>query len=151
MNQLIVFLLLIGFIIFIPVGALIHVIAPKSKVNYSYQQLLLIICIIIKFLSLLFLKIGRFMCLPCIKFITFTISYITFIVLLVLSSLRIVQRDLDEGLFSHHYNESYEKYQIYMKKELKYKFPTNDFHIRTTQPNNVDLAICVWLLGSKIH
>lgn len=96
------------------------------------------------------LKVGRFMCLPCIKFITFTISYLTFIVLLVLSSLRIVQKDLDEGAFSAMYNQSYQKYLIYMKKNLTYKFPTNDFYIRTTQPNNVDLAICIWLLGKLL-
>lgn len=88
--------------------------------------------------------------LPCIKFITFTASYITLMVLLVLSSLRVENKDLDEGSFKDLYNHTYESYQIYIKRNLTYKFQTENFFIRNTRPNNIDLTICVWLLGSTL-
>lgn len=133
------------FIIFIPVGAIIHIIVPKSKVNPI--QSIGVGFIISFFSSFCLFQVGKFMCLPCIKFITFTFSYLGFIVLLVLSSLRIVNNDLGEGSFKQMYNDSYEKYLVYYEKNLTYKFPTKDFYIRTTQPNSIDLAICIWLLG----
>lgn len=86
--------------------------------------------------------------LPCVKFVTFTTSYIAFVVLLVLSSLRVEQRDLDEGRFSELYNESYEKYLIYHENEnLTYKFFPKDFYIRSTTPSSIDIVVCIWLLG----
>lgn len=90
------------------------------------------------------------MCLPCIKFITFSMSYLGFMVLLIISSLRFIQLDLTDGLFSDLYPAFKHNYENYINNHnLTYKFPIADFYIRNTKPNSIDIAICVWLLGNK--
>lgn len=147
MNKLIIFLLLIGFIFLIPIGALIFMIAPKSKVCnfflfYSEFQIY----------NLKLIKFGKFMCLPSIKFITFTISYIVFIIMLVASSLQFAEEEKQREKFSTFYPEYLNNFTLYFKNEnLKYKFETEDFYIRNNVFRNIDLAICVWLIGILLN
>ena len=88
------------------------------------------------------------MCLPYIKFITYTISYLLFILLVVISSLIAPNDEKHRDKFSVFYPEYAEIYHKYVENEhLTYKFPTNDFFIRNYKPSVLDVVICVWLFG----
>lgn len=86
------------------------------------------------------------MCLPCIKFISFTVSYFTFIGLIIAST--VLFRVEESEKFSDAFHVFYENYTKYHENhELKYRFETNNFYLRNNKPNFLDICICVWLLG----
>ena len=86
--------------------------------------------------------------LPCIKFITFTLSYTLFIVMMVIVSLRLQQDYSTYEKFSHSYPNFFENYTNYFEnKNLSIRFGASDFFIRNTIPNSLDLVVCIWLFG----
>lgn len=88
------------------------------------------------------------MSLPCIKFVSFTVSYIVFACMVVLSSLRFGENYSNLEQFSRTYPERFENYTNYFENpHLKYRFVVKDFFIRPNEPNILDLLICIWLLG----
>ncbi|CAF0714386.1 unnamed protein product [Brachionus calyciflorus] len=121
-HKVLIILLIIAFIFFIPFGSMIFIILPRSK-------------------------FGKFMSLPCIKFLTFTISYILFISMLIYNGIQFDNEEKSRLKFSQTYPEQFENFTQYFEADLKIKFEARDFYIRKSQPNNLDLAICIWLLG----
>lgn len=88
------------------------------------------------------------MSLPCIKFITFTTSYLAFIGMLIASSILFEEEEKNREKFSISYPQYFENYTQYFKNNnLTYRFETSDFYIRKNDVNNLDIAICVWLIG----
>ena len=88
------------------------------------------------------------MSLPFIKFFTFTISYIGFVFMIISSSLQLQNEQKNRERFSKIYEEHVLNYSAYINNsELKYKFKTDDFFIRKNNPDYLDIAICIWLLG----
>ena len=86
--------------------------------------------------------------LPCIKFITFTISYIIFLVLIIATSLRL---DYDFSTFiqfSKVYPDRVLNYTNYIKNEaISIRFIPTDFYLRSDSPVTLDLVVCIWLFG----
>jgi len=86
--------------------------------------------------------------LPCIKFITFTLSYITFLVLLIVVSLRFEYDYSAYVQFSKAYQDRVLNYTNYINNEdIAIRFVPTDFYIRIDMPSPLDLVVCVWLLG----
>ena len=144
MNQGLAILLLISFLFFLPFGSLIFMIAPNTKVTLliiSFKSLNLIL-----FLNV---KPGKFMCLPFIKFLTFTISYMGFVCMIIASSLQFESDQKHRERFSHVYPDFHENFTAYVEnEELHYRFEAPDFYIRKNQPDYLDIAICIWLFGT---
>jgi hypothetical protein len=126
MNQMLALLVYFCFIISIPVLAIGYIIAPNSK-------------------------IGRFMSLPIIKFISNVASYITFIGLIIGSSIEFVYVETTKIKFSTVFPGYYHNYTEYIESNLTFKFDTPDFYIRSNKPSNLDILICIWVVGLIIN
>ena len=90
------------------------------------------------------------MCLPFVKFFSYTISYFIFICLLIASSTQYIK---DENLIklSINYNQYYFNYtNYYSNKKLTYRFQTSDMYLRSSKINIIDYIICTWLLGKYL-
>jgi hypothetical protein len=123
MNKITTFFLFVAYTFFMPIGSFIYMALPKSK-------------------------IGLFMSLPYIKFVTFTISYLFFILLILISSLQLPEKEKQTHKFSEVFHDRLDLFEHYVENhELTYRFEVNDFHIRPHHPFVVDIIICVWLLG----
>lgn len=146
MNQISVFFFYIGLIFFCPFGSLIYVIAPKSKVIIFYFKLVLIK------LKIIF-KIGNLMSLPFIKFFYYTLSYFIFLSLILVSSFQFKSNVINHEKLSDVYHENYKDFYDYVHNEnLTYRFETDDFFIRKNDsPSNIDILICVWLVGNILE
>ena len=124
MNKIQVFFLFICYIFFMPIGSIIYMVMPYSKV-------------------------GKFMSLPYIKFITNILSYLLFIVLIVISSLKDPDNERHRDKFSVIYRDRVDIFEHYVENhDLIYRFHVNDFYFRKDEPFVVDIIICVWLLGN---
>lgn len=145
-NEYLIALMIISFMFFVPFGSLIYIAAPKSKVKISVPFLQIYLFKIFKFVNLI--KVGKFMHLPCIKFISFTISYIIFLVLIIATSLRL---DYDFSTFiqfSKVYPDRVLNYTDYIKNEaISIRFIPTDFYLRSDSPVTLDLVVCIWLFG----
>jgi hypothetical protein len=145
MNQINVFLAYFGLILFCPIGSIIYVIAPKSKVFININ-----IFSVITYSKMPLIQIGSFMSLPFIKFYYYTISYLIFICLILISSFQNIQNIIAEEKLSIHFSEYYDDFNSYVNnKNLTYRFPVYDFCLRKNDvPNIVDILICIMLLGN---
>ena len=88
------------------------------------------------------------MCLPFIKFFSYSISYLAFIGMIIAASLQFPEDQRLRERFSSvypHYKENFTKYTE--NHELTYRFEAPDFYFRSSKPYNIDMAICLWLLG----
>jgi hypothetical protein len=124
MNKIQVFFLFIGYFFFMPFGSIVYMILPYSKV-------------------------GKFMSLPFIKFITNILSYLIFVILIVISSLKNPDNQKHRDKFSVVYHDRLDIFKHYVENhDLTYRFQVDDFYFRKDQVFVVDIIICVWLLGS---
>jgi hypothetical protein len=95
-----------------------------------------------------FKKVGRFMCQPCVKFISHTITYIVFILLIIISSLQFAQDEKQARKFSNLYPALMPNFTDYVNNVyLKYRFNENDFYLRSSFPSNIDFVISIWIFG----
>lgn len=123
MNQAGTLFLLICFILWMPFGCIAYIFAPNSKV-------------------------GRFMSLPCIKFITLTTSYLCFIAMIIFTSLQFASDQKMAVSFSSLFPMYVQNFTNYSSNEnLKYRFVASDFYLRRTTINDLDIVIVIWLLG----
>ncbi len=93
------------------------------------------------------------MSLPCIKFFTYTVSYIFFIVMVLVSSLDKFASPAQEDIlkFSTGYPNLFQNYTDYVNNpNISQKFYPKDFYLRHHGPDYLDIAICVYLLGTDI-
>ncbi len=123
MNDAASIFLLIAFIFWIPFGCFAYIIAPKSK-------------------------IGRFMSLPFIKFITLTTSYLFFILFVVINNLSYAYNLQNSQRFSTLYPLYANNFSAYTNNQnLTYRFESDDFYIRMDNASTYDIIIIVWLIG----
>jgi hypothetical protein len=88
---------------------------------------------------------------PCIKFISHTTSYIAFITMIIVSS---VQFSFDQNTrcnFSQIISPSaYNTYRKYASNgNVTYTFDFEDFFVRRSHPEALDLAITIWVAGEE--
>lgn len=101
----------------------------------------------ISILTKIFFKVGKFMSLPCVKFITFITSYLLFISMLVANGIQFDYDETNNLKFSETYPQFFDNFTNYFNSDLTYKFEVNDFYIRKNKPSKLDYAVCVWLIG----
>jgi len=90
--------------------------------------------------------------LPCIKFITFTLSYITFLVLIIATSLRLDDENSLNAQFSKLYPDRMVNYTNYINNNaVGIRFVPSDFYLRNDTPVSLDLVVCIWLFGINIY
>ena len=88
------------------------------------------------------------MSLPSIKFASFTVSYLAFIAMLVASNLQYKQDQKNRINFSQAYATRVNNYTAYVSNPtLKYRFKPDNFFIRKDMPMELDIAICIWVVG----
>src|SRR5689334_331159 len=90
------------------------------------------------------------MSLPCIRFVSFTLSYLTFIILITASSLQFAANEkYTKSRLSQSFPDQFQNYYVNysQRTDLAIKFPTNDFYIRHSTPLRLDIAICIFILG----
>ena len=89
------------------------------------------------------------MSLPCIKFFTSTISYFIFVVTILMSSMELYEDTAgDLQQFSVVYQNVFANYTKYVEDtSIQYRFKPTDFFIRKHEPDYLDIAICIYLLG----
>ena len=123
MNPIIILLLIILYITFLPITSLFYIILPKSK-------------------------IGKFMSLPCIKFITHLTSYLFFIIL-VISSYFVEEQDPVN--FLNHFPKYNQSFANYTSGCFSYMVNFENFYIRETKPTVLDFIISFWVIGQTWH
>ena len=95
-------------------------------------------------------KAGRFMKQPCIKFITFILTYLFFLGILLATSLYTTGEKIERVKFSEGYSSYLANFTHYTGNEhLKYRFIAEDFYIRVNKPFTIDLIACIWFFGKK--
>lgn len=129
MNKILAVFTSLGFMCILPFIYLIYIFAPN-------------------------LKICKFVTQPCIKFVAQTISYFIFIAMIIVSSLQFAQEIKQSQNFLGlpryaNYTNIYLNY--FNNTRLKYRFPVHDFYMRSSFPNNLDIAITLWIFGLFIH
>ena len=125
MNKIFVLLLGCLFFAFLPFVSIIYIFAPKSKV-------------------------GNFMSLPCIKFLSHTFSYAVFICLIVYSSIQFqTEQDGFEKLSKFLSSNSFSSYKSFknVNQYSKYNFKFLDFYIRQESPSLLDYIIIIFVAG----
>jgi hypothetical protein len=108
---------------------------------------------------MIFIKIGKFMSQPCVKFVSHTASYIAFISMIIASS---VQYSFNE---SGHVNFSQvvspDVYNAYRRFSVNSttsaaataittmcKFNFEDFVLRKSTPHALNLTLTIWVAGA---
>jgi hypothetical protein len=124
LNQLVFFFLILLYILSIPIVCLLHIVLPRTKAGQWINQ-------------------------PFLKFISHTISYFCFIAMIIISSLTFAEDQKNRDRFSLVYPQFNASFVNYINNQsFKYRFPTYDFYIRSHKPNQLDLAITIWILGN---
>jgi transient receptor potential cation channel subfamily C protein 6 len=113
MNPAIIVVLILSHIVFLPFSSAIYIVAPRSK-------------------------IGKFIQLPCVKFISHFASYLVFITLIIVSILDYPSQFATNEKLSESYTEFYENYTFYLnRKDISFKPLFNDLIIRPSNPTNL--------------
>jgi hypothetical protein len=99
---------------------------------------------------MIFFKVGKFMCQPCVKFVAHTFTYLVFIGLIIASSLQLTDEERKSYKFSN--DSSLDKYlpnfTAYVNNpKLMYRFPDDDFYFRSNSPSAMDLITSLWIVG----
>ena len=88
---------------------------------------------------------------PCIKFVTFLLTYLVFVGILLASSLNTYGEKIKRAKFSTEYPFYLENFTHYATSEqLKYRFIAEDFYIRVNKPFTIDIIACIWFFGKII-
>ena len=118
---------------------------------------ILIHCILLPINSLIYIvhpncKIGKFMNLPCVKFISHLASYLSFISMVIASNLRFANEEKRLERFSLKYSDYFSNFTEYAEKvDLVYQVDFQDFYIRPYKPSDLDVLITIWVLGQTWH
>jgi hypothetical protein len=91
------------------------------------------------------------MSLPIIKFISNVASYAAFIGLIIGSSLEFAATENNKHTFSYYFPAYVENFTAYVNSSLTYKFDVPDFYIRSNEPTNLEILICIWIVGLIIN
>lgn len=86
---------------------------------------------------------------PCIKFVSYIISYLVLVGLLVISTLQFSDEEANKQKFSDCFPTFLNNFTNYANNErLTYRFEVSDFYLRMEKPTLLDMIISVWILGS---
>ena len=97
-------------------------------------------------------KVGRFLTLPYIKFLSFSVSYLAFIVILIASDFQYAAVESESEKLSVSFSQYYENYVSYAEnKNLTYRFPATDMYFRRDMPHYIDIVICIWVFGLNLR
>ncbi len=157
MRMIAKFSLILVHLITLPLTSIVYLMAPKSRVKqiktgfyyyiqYNYVQ---------KF-NFFLLKnrqkqIGKFLSLPCVKFISHFASYLIFISMIVASNLGSSYDEMSLIQFSIEYGaENFSYYTSYINKTSLNPPLFRDFLIRPSQPNGIDIVISIWIIGKLV-
>ncbi len=117
MNPAIILVLILSHILFLPFSSAIYMAAPQSK-------------------------IGKFIQLPCINFISHLASYLSFIILIIASILIVPAQFENFEKLSDSYSEFYQNYTYYLnRKDINIKPVFNDLIIRPSFPSKLGINI----------
>lgn len=85
---------------------------------------------------------------PSVKFISHFASYLVFICMIITSNLNFASEEQNLHRFSETFDDLYENYTQYVENsELIYRPKFNDFYLRPSSPNELDIVISIWILG----
>jgi hypothetical protein len=89
---------------------------------------------------------------PCVKFVISIISYAGFVSLLIVSSLQFAQVEKESSRFSVRFPVFKDNLTEYVERtDLRYRFFQDDFYLRASVPNTIDLVISIWVVGLFWH
>ena len=97
----------------------------------------------------IFLKLGRFMHQPFIKFLTQQFTYFLFIIFIIISSVIVSDENINTVKLSVMLKDTfYENYTKYTERtDINQHFQFTDFSIRIDRPTIVDYLLSVWIIG----
>jgi len=99
-------------------------------------------------LFLFLFKIGKFLSLPIIKFISHFASYLTFILIVITYNLQLVSDGTHLSMFSENFPYFSSNFSAYTDREdLYYVIPFDDFYIRPNFPSSIDIILSIWIIG----
>lgn len=126
MNPLTIMLFIILHIILLPISSIFFIILPKSK-------------------------LGRFMTLPCVKFISQFASYLIFVGMIISSFFKFPIHESNHNFMElfPRFNESFLKYVN--RKDLAVHIDFENFFFRENRPTGLEITISVWILGQTWH
>ena len=92
-------------------------------------------------------KLAKFICQPCVKFITLTTSYVILVIMVIYSNLDFPYEVINYRVrFSEKYPLFFNNFSYYVhNKALKYQFHIEDFYLRRSDPSQCDIVLSIWI------
>ena len=130
-------------------------------------SLVLVHLITLPFTSMIFLispdsKIGKFLSLPCVKFISHFASYLVFIFMIIAANLGFASEVNSLVNFAVNGDDDHSNgalfpdwvianYSAYVRNKLVNHPPFTNFTIRPSSPSALDIIITIWICGHIWH
>jgi hypothetical protein len=142
MNSFFIFMLIILHVVLLPMTSLFFIFLPDSKVLFSFYNKLYSLFPLFSF------KIGKFLSLPIIKFISHFASYLSFILIVITYNLQFVSDGTHLARFSENFPYFFSNFSAYTEREdLYYVIQFDDFYIRPNSPSLLDIILSIWIIG----
>lgn len=147
MNPLVIILLSCLHVFLLPITSIFYIIFPRSKVIYLSKN-----CFFFLNIKISIFKVGQYLSLPSIKFISHFVSYIVFVIFIIVSSFTRETLETQVSMLKNtkspifHHNETFVHYVS--RSDLKIHLNFSDIFVRPTGTLYIDLLITVWVVGN---